>query len=328
MQLVLNAYGSSLRVEQGQFCVETTDGKHHVHPESIRSILISKSARVSADAVLLAIEHEIDLLFVDKSGQPQGRVWSYRYGSVSEIRKGQLEFLYSNQSKKWVIDLLSRKINNQIALLLAKEHLLDESGKKSLQLALNAMEDHKRKIRAVEGDTLSDIAPSLRGWEGAVAKRYFQSLNLFLPPSYQFAQRSLHPAKDRFNALLNYAYGMLYGKVEGALVKAGLDPYLGVFHRDQYNRPALVFDLIECYRIWADHVVIELARQEVLHEDSFEDREGGVWLEGLGKRILIQSVNDYLGEIIPMNGLDRSRQTHIELEAHALAQLFLKYRKS
>ena len=179
---------------------------------------------------------------------------------------------------------------------------------------------------AVEGEFVSDIAPTLRGWEGAAGRRYFEALATLMPPDYAFEKRSKRPALDRFNALLNYGYGMLYGKVEGALIRAGVDPYVGIFHRDDYNRPVLVFDVIERYRVWVDHVVIHLARQEAFPDEAFALRSGGgVWLDGIGKRILIQAVNDYLAEITPLNGLRRSREEHLRQYAHELAKLFLNH---
>ena len=123
--------------------------------------------------------------------------------------------------------------------------------------------------------------------------------------------------------MLNYGYGMLYGKIEGALIKAGLDPYTGIFHRDDYNRPALVFDVIEKYRIWIDYVVFQLCAQEAMTDECFTQENGAFLLDGLGKRILIQSVNDYLSEIINIRGIDSSRAEHINLFAHRLATFFM-----
>ncbi|MBI2218092.1 MAG: CRISPR-associated endonuclease Cas1, partial [Candidatus Rokubacteria bacterium] len=45
-----------------------------------------------------------------------------------------------------------------------------------------------------------------------------------------------------------YVYGMLYGEVWRALVKAGLDPYFGVMHGSERDQGSLVFDLIEEFR--------------------------------------------------------------------------------
>lgn len=321
MHLILNSYGTSLQRHQDRFVIYTQEGKDYIAPNQVKSISVSKGAKVSSDAVLLAIEHEIDLLFIDGKGMPRGRVWSVQYGSISTIRKNQLEFIFSPRSVEWVKALLQYKMETQIALLLTLE-TDDDKSRRIIQRAINALEDHKNKIARVEGEVVAEVAPSLRGWEGAASRRYFQALSAALPPAYTFETRSKHPATDRFNALLNYGYGMLYGKIEGALIKAGIDPYVGVFHRDDYNRPVLVYDVIERFRVWVDYVAVQLCRQDAFPEECFVDRNGAVWLEGLGKRILIQSVNDYLAEVITQGGVDRSRAAHIQRYAHRLAKFF------
>jgi CRISPR-associated protein Cas1 len=323
MHIILNSYGTSLQRQGEHFVIYTQEGKDFLPANKVRTISVSKGARVSSDAVLLAIQHEIDLLFMDAKGMPQGRIWSVRYGSISTIRKNQLEFIYSKRALEWTKELIQYKMDMQIALLLTLEPAKNET-ERLIQRAINALEDHRRKVAKVEGDIVADAAPALRGWEGAASRRYFQSISACLPPAYQFERRSQHPATDPFNALLNYGYGMLYGKVEGALIKAGIDPYVGIFHRDDYNRPVLVYDVIERYRSWIDYVVMELCRQEAFPEDCFVKRNGGTWLEGLGKRILIQSINDYLAEVVSRQRVSRSRLAHIQRDAHQLANFFQK----
>jgi CRISP-associated protein Cas1 len=266
MHIVLNSFGAAIHKENGLFAVSTASGKQIINPTDVASISVSKGARISSDAVLLAIEHEVDVLFVDGTGQPRGRVWSIRYGSVSDIRRKQLEFFYSTKVNDWVKELIVEKINNQVAILLSLQLDTQDPVRRRISSCLNGLEDYKAKIRKMEGESLSDIAPALRGWEGAAAKRYFEAISYCVPSAYAFSGRSQHPATDKFNAMLNYGYGMLYGKIEGALIKAGIDPYVGIFHRDDYNRPALVFDVIERYRIWIDYVVIHLVRQEALRK--------------------------------------------------------------
>jgi CRISPR-associated protein Cas1 len=327
MQLILDSYGVTLRKDHTSFVVQTKEGEKQFPATAIDSIHVSRGARISSDAVLLAIEHEIDLIFVDAKGQPRGRVWSHKFGSISTIRRAQVEFLFSTESVKWVKGLIATKMDNQIALLLTLE-AIDDRQERVRQRAINAIEDHKHKIHQSPGEHVSDIAPSLRGWEGAASRRYFESIGEFLPDAFKMNGRSQNPARDKVNALLNYGYGMLYGKVEGALIKAGIDPYTGIFHRDDYNRPVLVYDIIEKYRAWIDHVVVRLCQEEVFIEECFSIRNEAYWLEGLGKRILIQSVNDYLAEIIERNQRQRSRAVHIEMEAQDLAKYFTKVYES
>lgn len=235
MHVILNSFGASIRRENGLFSISTADGKQLLTPRDVSTISISKGARISSDAVLLAIEEEIDILFIDGVGRPKGRVWSVKYGSISDIRRQQVAFLYSGQAVPWVKEIVTEKINNQVAMLLALKSNCPADQERSFSNAIRKIEDYKNKVRQLEGEAVADIAPSLRGWEGAASKRYFQGINYCLPDTYQFPRRSQHPAQDWFNAMLNYGYGMLYGKIEGALIKAGIDPYVGIFHRDDYN---------------------------------------------------------------------------------------------
>lgn len=327
MEVVLNTFGTSLVKENGQLMVIHPDGKQMIPMDKLKRILVAKGARISSDAALLAIENEIEILFMDDTGKPLGRVWSIKFGSVSTIRRKQLDFTFSKDAILWIKDILIQKLDNQVALLYSLAPLEWEH-QAALDKTIGMINDYKTKIRHIEGDTVSEIAPSLRGWEGAASRRYFEIINLLLPDAYHFDGRSQHPATDVFNCVLNYGYGMLYGKTEGELIKAGLDPYVGVMHREDYNRPVLVFDVIEKFRVWIDFVVVKLLMQKAINDDCYSVREdGSYWLEGLGKRILIQSVNDYFDEVINMQGVNRSRQNHISLFAQKMATFISKMKE-
>ncbi len=325
MDLIINSFGTSLSRDNNCFVILHKDGKQRVPVQGIASIQIGKGAQITSDAVLLAIENEIEILFLNNAGEPVGRIWSPKYGSVSTIRKGQVNFSLSKDAVDWIKETILQKIENQQALILAMQ-IKDDLTQRLVDKTINKLDDYKSKIRLLMGETVSDIAPALRGWEGLASKVYFDTLNLFIPEQYRFENRSQHPAMDIVNAFLNYGYGILYGKIEGSLIKAGIDPYIGIFHRDNYNRPILVYDVIELYRIWVDYVVYTLIAQNAITDEFYSVKEdGSYWLENLGRRIIIQSLNDYLDENILMNGLNRSRETHIFLFAQNLAQLFKKY---
>ena len=325
MELVLNTFGTSLNRDNEGFVVTHKDGRQRIPVAGIKSIQISRGAQITSDAVMLAIEHEIEVLFTDKSGMPIGRIWSPRYGSVSTIRKGQLNFTFSNDALQWIKEIIRRKIENQQALLLMmRTDNVAICRKREKNIA--RLEDYRTKIASLNGEIVSDVAAQLRGWEGVASKIYFETLNDLIPEEYRFEMRTQHPAMDVVNAFLNYGYGVLYGKIEGALIKAGIDPYIGILHRDDYNRPVLVYDVIELYRIWVNYVVYSLVVQQVVTDEYYSVREdGSYWLESLGRRVLIQSLNDYLDEIITVKGVNRSRLTQIQLYAQDLAQLFKKY---
>lgn len=321
MELILNTFGVSLNRDNEGFVINTSDGKQRIPAVGIDSIQISRGAQITSDAVMLAIEREIEVLFMDRTGKPVGRIWSPKYGSISTIRKGQLSFVYSHNAVDWIKEVLLKKIENQQALML----LFNTTDNPEVPTDKNIarLEDYRNKIRALDGDIVNDIAPMLRGWEGQASRIYFSTINAFLPEQFRFNVRTQHPALDVTNAFLNYGYGILYGRIEGALIKAGVDPYIGVLHRDDYNRPVLVYDVIEMYRIWIDYVVYTLLAQNVITEEFYSIRDdGSYWLEPLGRRVLIQSFNDYMEEVITVKGLTRSRLTILSLYAQSLAQQF------
>ncbi len=325
MEIIINTYGATLNRDNEGFIITNTDGKQRIPVNNVTSIQICKGAQITSDAVFLAIENEIEIIFTDKSGEPFGRVWSPKYGSISSIRKGQLSFTFSQDAVEWIKSIIMKKIENQQALILTME-INDFKTENLVNKAINRLEDYRNKIKILVGEVVSDIAPTLRGWEGIASNIYFDALNIFLPEEYKFEKRSQRPATDITNAMLNYGYGILYGKIESALIKAGIDPYIGVMHRDDYNRPVLVFDVIELYRIWIDYVVYSILIQHAITDEYYSVRkDGSYWLESLGRRILIQSINDYLEEIVEIGKIKRSRLTHINLYAQDLAQKFKKY---
>ena len=325
MDLILNTFGTSLSRDNQAFVVNHKDGKQRIPVHGLKSIQISRGAQITSDAVLLAIENEIEILFLNNTGEPLGRVWSNKYGSISTIRKGQVNFTFTKDAIEWIKDLLAQKMENQQALILTM-FVDDGAIQKQVDRAVAKIDDYKAKIKSLDAEVISDIAATLRGWEGQASRSYFETINLFLPEGYRFEKRSQNPATDVVNALLNYGYGMLYGKIEGALIKAGIDPYVGVFHRDDYNRPVLVYDIIELYRVWIDYVVFTLVAQNSITDEFYSVRsDGSYWLEGLGRRVLIQSINDYLDEVIMIGGVSRSRENHIMLRAQNLAQRFKNY---
>lgn len=325
MEIVINTYGTSVNRDNEGFIISTPDGRRRVPVEGVTSIRVSNGAQLTSDAIMLAIEKEIEVVFMTRHGDTLGRVWSPKYGSISTIRKGQLAFTYSIDALKWIKQVLVNKIDNQEALLLMMDKGTAQE-ERHAESVMRKLDKCKQRVEDVEAETLKDAAPTLRGIEGIASRIYFSALNEFIPEKYRFEERSQHPARDVANALLNYGYGILYSKVESSLIRAGIDPYVGVLHRDNYNRPVLVYDVIELFRVWVDYVVYSLLAQDVVNEDYYSTRsDGSCWLEGLGRRVVIQSLNDYM-DATDMSGIKaRSRTTQIFLYAQNLAQQFKKY---
>ncbi len=318
MQIFINTYGTSLKIMDGLLSIKHEDKVNKVPIAKIKTLYLTRSIQISTDVIYACLENGIDLMITERNGKPLGRLWNNRFGSISTIRKYQLDFAKGASITEWVVRQLSEKIGNQIELLFCLMSV-NEPHEQSIKDTTAQMQNIIEKMQLSKGDALDEASPRIRALEGQAAKLYFGCVNKHLPFRYQFAGRSRHPALDMVNAMLNYVYGILYGHIESALIRAGLDPYIGFFHRDEYNRPVLTYDVIEPFRPWADWTVFHLCLNEVLEESHFEIEKGNYWLHGDAKRLLIQHFTDFFEEVIDYNGRRFSRMSHLEKAAQHLA---------
>ena len=161
------------------------------------------------------------------------------------------------------------------------------------------------------------------GYEGNAAKIYYQTLSELIPEEFKFEKRSMHPAEDEFNAMLNYAFGILCSKVEKACIIAGLDPYVGIIHTDNYGKKSLVFDLIESYRHLASRTVFSLFTQKRVQKYFFKREGNSVMLVGDGKKVLVESFYNRLEKKVRYNNRNISSLDKLQFECHELANFLI-----
>lgn len=330
MQIFINTYGTYVHVKDDMFEIKIKQENslsvktNHIAAHKITSFVMSKGAALSTDAIALALKHNIDIVVVDYTGHPMGRFWHSKLGSTTKIRKKQLSVSLNSIGLDWIKIWLSQKLENQSDFLndlkkhRSKQHeFLDEKIEKILEF--------REKITTTTAENINDIAESLRGWEGSSGRHYFDALSVCMPEAFAFKGRSFRPAKDEFNAMLNYAYGVLYSRVERALMLAGLDPYVGFLHRDDYNTKSLVFDFIEPYRIHADRFVFRLFSGKKINKAYFSEFTGGFSLNEDGKAFFVAPYLEYLdSEKIRYKGRNQTRLNAMQLEAHNFANSLIK----
>ena len=130
--------------------------------------------------------------------------------------------------------------------------------------------------------TVKDITAVevLLGWEGTIARTYFQALSTAFRGAIGFAGRQQRPAPDPANALLSFGYVLLGNLLAARLEARGLDPALGFYHTPRPGRPSLALDLLEELRHpVVDRFVLRACNLRILRPEHFEadpDRPGGV----------------------------------------------------
>lgn len=325
MDIYINSYGAYIHKSGEMFELEIEGEKKRISPGKVRSIIISTHASITTDAIKLAVSNNIDIVVLDDFGNPYGRFWHSKFGSTAYIRRMQLEKFAgevgTNYAKRWILNKVDSQLNH-----LKK---LEYKRTKSVELIENSisiMDKFKSKIENLSGN-IEDVRNTLMGYEANISKEYYKVLSELIPEKYKFSARSSRPAKDEFNALLNYAYGILYSKVEKTLIIAGLDPFVGVLHTDNYNKKSLVFDFIENYRYLALETVFSMFSRKKIKKSYFKKIVAGITLTKDGKKALLMEFTDKLNSKVEYNSRKISNLDRIQLDAHNLANELIEKNK-
>jgi CRISP-associated protein Cas1 len=161
--------------------------------------------------------------------------------------------------------------------------------------------DHVERICERIRDALrraahAPAADALLGHEGTGAAAYFEGLPFMLAAElderFRFDGRNRQPPRDRVNAILGFAYGMLYREVLQAIVAVGLHPGVGFYHRPRSAAHPLALDLMELFRVpVVDMAVIPaLNRRTFDPVDDFRELPGRVLLSDTGRRKVVEVI--------------------------------------
>lgn len=322
MQIYIHSPGTFLTQKNEIFRLKNQDRVLDLSPRKVESFIITTQAMITTQAVNLALENNIDIVFLDAHGDPTGRIWFAKMGSTALIRRKQLEMAENTEGLKVVKDLVKNKIENQARFLKTLKNARPGKEHRFVD-AILAIEKNVETLEKTDGESVSDLRNSIMGLEGTSARAYFQVLARTMPEKYRFKGRSRRPAKDPFNAVLNYCYGMLYSKVEKACIIAGLDPFIGFLHTDNYNKKSLVFDLIEPFRIFAETTAVYLFTGKKIKDEYFDHREHSVSLNKKGKPLVVEAMDKHLEEKVRYRRKNVKRRHILHHEAHRLANFMI-----
>ena len=304
------------------FRFQNKENRLDLSPAKIESIIFSNKAMISTQAVSLALEHNIDLIFLDQYGFPNGRVWFSKMGSTALIRRRQIDAAENRTGLTLVLDMVKKKIDNQIQFLKKLKYARPEK-KDVFKDPIETITDCRNSL-SKDFTGMDEARSRIMGYEGTAGRAYFTCISKLMPRKFRFKGRSRRPAEDPFNAVLNYCYGVLYSRVEKACIIAGLDPFVGFMHTDNYNKKSMVFDLIEPFRIFAEQTAVYFFTGKKAKETYFDIKEHSCSLNDKGKPVIIDALNRHLEEKVRYKNRNVKRKHIISHEAHRLANLLLE----
>lgn len=322
MQLIINSYGAYLHREGERFMVKSDGKVTGISADKVETILITTSASLSTDAIALALERNVDIVFLNKYGDPMGRVWHSKLGSTTKIRRWQLKAEDTSEGFDLALGFIVRKAEQQIQFVKDMKKNRPERAEEFAKV-IEEMNVLLSSLRALKG-TGKELREKVMGTEGMISRKYFGILSSSLPKKWQFNGRTRDPAKDGFNAMLNYGYGVLYSQVERGCIIAGLDPYIGILHTDNYNKMSFVFDFIEIFRVYIDRTVMNLFVKRQVKEDYFDTIPNGVQLNKDGKIVLLTALNEMFEQKVKVGKRTVTLRSAIPLECHHVANQVLE----
>lgn len=271
------------------------------------------NVQVSAQALRSLFERDVDVFHFSYGG------WLLGLTTGLPSKNVMLRIRQTTAAARGQLDGPRRMIAGKIR---NSRVLLRRNGGESVARVVGQLAELARRA---EG---ADSAAELLGIEGAAARLYFGSFPQLLSrtdelPGPAFSGlRNRRPPADAVNCLLSFCYGLLTKEMLAACLAVGFDPYIGLFHRPRFGRPALALDLAEEFRpLLADSTVLTLINNREVTATDFLVRAGAVTLTADGRKAVIRAWERRMRTELrhPMFGYAVSYRRAVELQARILA---------
>mgnify|MGYP002621953900 FL=1 len=271
------------------------------------------NVQVTAQAVRTLIERDIDIFYFTYGG------WLMGMTTGLPTKNVMLRIRQTARAAQSDVDVARRMIAGKIR---NGRVLLRRNGGD----AVGTVVDQLGRLAGAAEEAQSTA--TLLGIEGTAARLYFSALPRLLTradelPGPAFSGlRNRRPPTDAINCLLSFCYALLAKDMTAACLAVGFDPYIGLYHRPRFGRPALALDLAEEFRpLLADSVAITLVNNREITASDFLVRAGAVTLTADGRRTVIRAWERRLSTHIrhPLFNYTVSYRRAIELQARILA---------
>ena len=79
MRLIIDKYGTYIHKKKNRFIILNQSHDNEFSADKVSQILIYRGAAITADAIDLAVKHNIDIIYLDKIGRPFARTYSCKF---------------------------------------------------------------------------------------------------------------------------------------------------------------------------------------------------------------------------------------------------------
>ena len=117
MILVVDNYKTFVGKDSNRFKLLTDTEKKEYSADNVKQIIIVKASAISTGAVKLAMENNVDIVYLGKFGSPHARIYPCKLGGTTLTRRQQLEGYYSEKGSRLAKEFIHAKIRNQASLV-------------------------------------------------------------------------------------------------------------------------------------------------------------------------------------------------------------------
>ena len=238
----------------------------------VHSVVLHGNVQLTSQAIRLCAQRGVGVHWLTGRGRYLGSLAASLGNPTRRIRQYSA-LLDPDTRLRLALALVSARIWNQYRYLMRASR-----GRKQLRAD---MEPFLRELRtATRRVNRQSGVDSIRGIEGAAARAYQGGLRkLIRPPEFASERRTRRPARDPFNALLNYSYSLLLARISNAVLACGLDPHLGFYHTNRSAAPPLTLDLMELFRVpLCDMPILGAVNRRTWRVSDFDCSDLGVRL--------------------------------------------------
>jgi CRISPR-associated endonuclease Cas1 len=282
--LFMSGYGMRLQVQHGHLCADWGVGRDRynirlsrVNRDLKRIIVVGSGGFATFDALRMIADIGASLIFLDGRGKLLFASTPTAPSGV-RLRRAQCLALENGTALKLSRELISQKIDGQAAVV---RDMLDNSVAAEAILRFKAELAEANDIDAVR--LVEAIAAKMywRQWADVPIRWVRKDESRIATHWQRFTSRisqitqSPRLATNPVNACMNLLHGLCEAECRIALITVGLDPEVGLMHRDLTNRPSLANDLQEVLRPSVDSFVLHWIQTELFRKaDFWEDRNG------------------------------------------------------
>jgi CRISPR-associated protein Cas1 len=282
--IVLDGYGIQARVQSGHLILEdgiAQDRRSATLPRVNhglrRLVIIGSEGNISLAALRWLADQKISLTMLERDGSVLATTGPVS-PSDARLRRAQALAHHSGAALTISRELIRQKIAGQERV--ARERLNNSTVADAVARFCNRLDSSidLDMIRTIESRAAQEYWSAWR----ALSIKFPTNCLSKIPDHWKtFGTRdspltgSPRLAANPVNAMLNYLYAILESESRLALAAVGLDPGLGVLHKDTVRRDSLACDLMEAVRPDVDAFLFDwFANQTLRREWFFEQRDG------------------------------------------------------